>query len=499
MSLFARHSVYKIGRVTSLVAGLVCCFSSLVRAQEAAPAPPPEGAPPAAPAAAPAISPELAQRLDELDQRTRITERKLEIAQEVAAEKAATASTVTTGERGFAIGNADGSYQLKIQGLLQIDGRRVFQSDDAVLRDRIDTFYVRRARPIIETTILGLVDARIMPDFGNNTVALLDAYVDIHPAAWLRLRSGKFKPPIGLERLQTDAYVPLPERALDSALSSQRDVGVELWGDIANAAVHYELAIFNGNPDGTLIDVDNEHAKSYAGRLFLRPFQLGGLKWLGDLGVGFAAMSGNEKGSGALTNGVAANTWLPTFKTAGQSTIYTFVSSGTDPALTVYAARRHTRINPQLYYYVGSFGLLAEYIHEYQQVAKGATAGAVNNQAGHITLSWAFGGLNSFDGVKPVHVANWATKDVGAIEVVVRFSELDLDDLGFQGSAFADPSKSVTLAKEGDLGVNWWLNRNIKISGAWQQTWFTGGAGTTATVTDRATEKVGLARVQVAF
>ena len=51
-----------------------------------------------------------------------------------------------------------------------------------------------------------------MPDFGNNTVALLDAYADLHPRPWLRLRVGKFKPPIGLERLQTDAYVPLPER-----------------------------------------------------------------------------------------------------------------------------------------------------------------------------------------------------------------------------------------------------------------------------------------------
>jgi phosphate-selective porin OprO/OprP len=505
MFLSARVSVYKIDRVTSLlklpmVVWLVCCCPLVALAQEpATPAAPAEAAPQNAvpPPTDSAISPEVARRLDDLDQRTRITDRKVELAQETAAQKPA-GPRVTTGERGFAIGDADRQFELKLQGLLQVDGRRLFGSDDGALRDRTDTFLVRRARLYFDATVLGLVDARIMPDFGNNTVALLDAYADLHPRPWLRLRVGKFKPPIGLERLQTDAYVPLPERALDSNLSAQRDVGAELWGDIANAAIHYELAWLNGNADGTLTDIDDEHAKTYGGRLFLRPFQLGDLH-VGDLGLGIAFETGNEKGSNVVANGVVSNTWLPTFKSVGQNAIYSYVSSTTDPTLTVFASHRHTRINPQLYYFYGPVGLLAEWVHEHQELGKGATVGAVNNQAGHITLSVAIGGDNSYDGVRPKAPANWATKDIGAIELVVRYGWLRLDDLGFTDAIYADPTKSVSEAKEWSFGVNWWLNRNVKLLASWGRTTFAGGAGKATAVTDRPTENVGIARFQVAF
>src|SRR5450432_3479723 len=231
MSMSARSVVYKIGRVTILL-GLLAC-PSVAFAQEPTPAATSTEA--ATPTAAPppadsALSPELSHRLDELDQRTRITERKLELAQEAAAQKEPKPSSLAD-EKGFGTTSADKSFELRIHGLLQVDAHRIFGSDDALLRDKVDTFLVRRARPIIDATVLGLVDLRFTPDFGNNTIAIFDAYLDAHPAPWLRLRAGKIKPPIGLERLQSDAYVPLAERALDQNLSAQRDVGAELWGD----------------------------------------------------------------------------------------------------------------------------------------------------------------------------------------------------------------------------------------------------------------------------
>jgi phosphate-selective porin OprO/OprP len=497
MFLSARSSVYKIGRVTSFCVGLMCSCPALCFAQEAA------GAEAATPTAAPppagdTLSPELARRLDELDQRARITDRKLELAQEAAAQKEPKPSSIAD-DKGFGTTSADKSFELKIHAVLQVDARRIFGSDDALLRDKVDTFLVRRARPIVDATVLGLVDLRFTPDFGNNTVAIFDAYLDAHPAPWLRLRAGKFKPPLGLERLQADAYVPLAERALDQNLSAQRDVGAELWGDVANAALHYELAILNGNADGTFNDIDDEHAKSYAGRLFLRPFQLGELRALGDLGVGIAVSTGNEKGSNAIANGAATNTWLPTFKSVGGNTIYSFASSGTDTTQIVFAQGRHTRVNPQLYYYVGPFGLLAEWVHEYQELAKGSATGAVNNQAGHVTASFVLGGDNTYDGVKVKKAANWATKEIGALELVVRYAWLNLDDLGFTASTFASRAASVSKAKDFGVGVNWWLSRNIRVAGTWEQTTFTSGAGTTAAVANRATEKAGFARFQVSF
>jgi phosphate-selective porin OprO/OprP len=478
----------------------------LAQAQEAAPAAPAalESAPPAAVPAAPA---DLAQRLDEIDQRSRIVERKLELAEEAAATKKKEAPTFSADEKGFGLSTADKTYELKLRGLLQVDGRRHFDtpSGDATLPDR-DTFLVRRARPILDATVLGLVDLRIMPDFGGGSAALLDGYLDAHPRPWLRFRAGKFKPPVGLERLQADQNVPFNERSLDSNLTASRDVGLQLFGDVANAAIRYEIAIFNGTPDqAQTTDVDNDHAKSYAGRIFLRPHQFGDLKQYGDLGVGFAVMTGNEKGSTAVTNGVATNTWLGSFRSGGQNTIFSYLSPvtvtgmGTDVSNVVFALKRHTRLNPQLYYYIGGLGLLAEWVKEYQEVRKNGEDGAVNNQSGHVTVSYVFGGDNGYEGVKPKKAADWATKELGAVEIAARYEWLDVDDAAFQGTGLADATKSVTGAKAFGAQLNWWLNRNLRASGMYEQTSFEGGAGKTGAVTDRATEKIVIGRFQLAF
>ena len=47
-------------------------------------------------------------------------------------------------------------------------------------------------------------------------MVVFDAYADIHPAPFVRLRAGKIKAPLGLERLQGDQDLALLERALTS-------------------------------------------------------------------------------------------------------------------------------------------------------------------------------------------------------------------------------------------------------------------------------------------
>jgi phosphate-selective porin OprO/OprP len=486
-------------RLSVLLVGLGASAPALAQETPTAGSPAPAAvfAAPAPEASAPAatpVAPQVLQRLDEIDQRSRIVDRKLELAEEAAAARKKEAATISADDQGFRIASPDKAFELKLKAHLQVDARRHMDTSDPALADK-DTFLLRRVRPILEGTLLGSVDFRIMPDFGNNTTALYDAYLDAHPAPWLRLRAGKFKSSVGLERLQADHNLVFNERALDANLSAQREVGLQLWGELANAAVRYELGIYNGVPDGTITDIDGNHAKSYGGRLFLRPLQLDALKGWGELGLGFAFSTGIEKGSSAA----GGNTWLPAFKSAAQDTIYSYVTSATDVNQTVFAQGRHTRLNPQLSYYVAGFGLLAEWVHEYQQLGKGATQSGLNHSAWHATVSYVLGGDNAFDGVKVKKAANWATKDFGALEIGLRYNALDLDDLGFPGASLADPSKSVTKAQGGGVALNWWLNRNLRVSGNWDRTTFTGGAGTVKAVATRATENAASARFQAAF
>jgi len=485
MSPLSRQSVYKFGRVTVIVA--VGLASGRARAQTtpaAPPAPATASTPESAPVPAPTVpaSDALVQgRIDALEQRTHLLEAKLAAASTVPAPLKST-TTFQTDEGGFAITSADRQYQIRFKGVLQVDGRRIF--DNTPLQNSVDTFIVRRARPILAGTLFGLTDFMFVPDFGNNTIALFDAYADTHPFPWLRLRVGKFKGPVGLERLQSDSDIVFVERALPQNLSPQREVGLELWGDIAGGIVRYEAGVFNGNPDNGNNDIDSDHAKTFEGRLVVQPFSVPSLKYLGRLGVGVAASTGNELGT-------ATNPWVGAFKSFSQQTIFSYLATTT--ANTVFAKGRHTRVNPQLYYYVGPFGLLAEWVHEYQELANSVGTGAVNNTAGNIVASFVIGGDETYEGVKPHHSLDLANGGYGALEIGVRYNWLDIDNSAFPTAA--NPATSVNRARALGVGLGWQLSRNLRAAADYEQTWFDGGAKGG----NRTTEKMGIARFQVAF
>jgi phosphate-selective porin OprO/OprP len=481
---------YKIGGLGLLTA--VSLLPAVARAQDASPADANAPAAAAAPvpadarAAAPTPPPsEWQNRLDDVDQRARVVARKLELAEEAEAARRKEAPSFSADEAGFAITSADRRYQVRVKGLLQVDGR-FFLGDSTLAAN--NTFVARRVRPILDGTLLGLVDFRFSPDFGNNAVAVTDAYLDAHPFPWLRLRFGKFKPSVGLERLQADQDLTFIERALDSNISANREIGVQLYGDVAGGIVRYEAAVYNGNADGAQTDIDVDESKTLGGRLFIQPFNTDALRWLGRLGLGVAFSSGREKGS-------AANAWLGTFRSAGQLAIFSYISNATTPAATVFASGRHARINPQLYYYNGPVGLLAEWIKEYQEVASGSGTGALNNSAGHVTASVAIGGDVTYEGLKPKHALDPAAGTWGALEIAGRYNWIDTDNIAFTPATIADPNKSVTQAKGFGLALNWQLSRNIKASGDYEQTTFTGGLKGG----NRATEKLAIGRFQIAF
>src|SRR5512139_1611511 len=145
-------------------------------------------------------SPAPGTTLEELDQKVRVLERKWEIEQENAAAKAKETPYVTAGKDGFSIRSADGSYQLKLNGYIQVDGRFYFGDDSPPLTN---TFLLRRVRPNFEGTVARYFSFRILLDFGEGKTSVQDAYVDFTYFPQAKLRAGKFKSPVGLERLQS--------------------------------------------------------------------------------------------------------------------------------------------------------------------------------------------------------------------------------------------------------------------------------------------------------
>ena len=422
----------------------------------------------------------IEERLDALDQQIRVTQRLAELEREKAVEDAKTAPRVTAGREGFSLQSADKAFQLKLRGYTQADGR--FYTSDRT-SGMADTFVMRRVRPILEGTIFGNVDFRIMPDFGEGRTVLQDAYADLRFTPALKLRAGKFKSPFGLERLISAQDLLFVDRALPTALVPNRDVGVMLFGDVAATTISYAVGAFNGVPDGGSGDIDDNPGKDVVGRVFVSPFKNNRNSPLQQLGIGLAASIGERQGTTAAPG-------LPSFKTTSQ---LTFARYRTDGANTVIADGRQWRVSPQAQFYLASFGAITEYVVSSQDVRQATVQDSVQNRAWQVSTSYVLTGEPAAQRIVPRRALDPKSGGWGAVEVTARYHTLELDKDFL--SRWSTSAIGVEWARAWDTGVNWYLNRGVKLSAEYQEVRFRGGASDG----DRPTERGVLTRVQVGF
>ena len=207
--------------------------------------------------------------------------------------------------------------------------------------------------------------------------------------------------------------------------------------------------------------------------------------------------SPNAAGLPATTGGV-----LPGFFTQGQQQFFAY-----NPATGVVVAQGdHWRISPQGNWYWGPFNFLGEYVLSNQEVnrtvAAPFTTAHLGNRAWQVEAGWVLTGEDStFRGVAPAHPFAPRAGQWGALQLVARFSDLKVDPDAFP--LFSNPDTSAQEAAAWSIGLNWWLNRDIRILTSYGQTHFTGGGLSTATIAPgRVTqqdEKVFFTRMQLAF
>ena len=419
-------------------------------------------------------------RLDALDQQIRVTQRLAELEREKAIDEAKAAPRVTAGREGFSLQSADKAFQLKLRGYTQADGR--FYTSERTT-GMADTFVMRRVRPVLEGTIFGNVDFRVMPDFGEGRTVLQDAYADLRFTPAVKLRAGKFKSPFGLERLVSAQDLLFVDRALPTALVPNRDVGLMLFGDVAASTVSYAVGVFNGVPDGGSADIDDSPGKDVVGRVFFQPFKNSRTSRLQQVGFGLAASVGEREGTTAAPG-------LPTFRTTSQQT---FARYRTDGVNTAIADGRHWRVSPQGQFYLASFGAITEYVFSSQDVRQGATLDSVQNRAWQLSTSYVLTGEPAAQRIVPRRALDPKSGGWGAVEVTARYHTLELDEDFL--TRWSTPANGVEWARAWDAGVNWYLNRGVKLTAEYQEVRFRGGASEG----DRPTERGVLTRVQVGF
>jgi phosphate-selective porin OprO and OprP len=427
-------------------------------------------------------TPSLAQRVDELDQQIRILNRVRELTADSAAAAAKDRQSATANAKdGFSLKSADGKYALRFRGYLQSDGR-FFPSNEVT--PAVDNLLIRRARPIIEATVGRYFDFRLMPDFGGTSPAIFDAYWDGKFAPEFTIRAGKFKPPIGLERLQSATDILFAERGLPTNLVPSRDLGLQLAGDFSEGLLVYQIGVFNGVPDLASGGDDLSDAKDFAARVFVHPFKSGSFR---PLGFGIAGSTGFERGSPTASG-------LPSYRTPGQQTLFRYNSSTTTPAGNVFANGKRTRISPQGYFYSGPLGLLGEYVISKNEVSRADATAQLEHTAWQAEGSFFLTGeKNSFRSPTPKKPFDLKEGGLGAVELVARYGQLALDPASFP--IYATLTSSVQKAKAWAVGINWHFTRAVKVAVDYERTTFTGGAADG----DREAENAVITRFQTSF
>jgi phosphate-selective porin OprO/OprP len=336
----------------------------------------------------------------------------------------------------------DGNFKLKIGGRIHNDYYAIAADDDveaAVGNVPTSGTEFRRARLYLEGTIYKNILFKMQYDFAGGDADFKDVYVGMEKLPFVgRVQVGQFKEPFSLEELTSSNYNTFLERGLPNAMAPSRSTGMMLTNAVLDERMTWAGGVFRDSDDFGNSSGDGGY--NFTGRLT-------GLPWRQD--------------ETHLLHLGTAYSWR-----------------NTNDGEVRFRARPEIHDGPR---YVDTDAIAAD---DYQQL--GVEAALVYGPAslqGEYISSWVnadasdnpqFGGwyvqgsyfltpgdarvyktsAGAFDKVKPAHPFLWGDEPgLGAWELAVRYSQLDLDDGGFRGGKLDDVS----------AGLNWYLNTNVRV------------------------------------
>jgi phosphate-selective porin OprO/OprP len=371
------------------------------------------------------------------------------------AQAPAPAAATAGWQDGLVVQSADGDFRLQIGLLVHADGRFALDdSNEAV----VNTFAFRRLRPYLRGRFSRRFEFYFNPDFAGGILVVQDAYVDTVFAPAFRIRAGKGKTPFGLERLHAASNLLFFNRAFPTALAPNRDLGIQVLGDISGGVVSYLAGVMNGVPDGGSADLDTNDSKDLSGRFIVRPFNKVSTSVLKGLSLAISGSTGRQNGAAVL----------PVFRTQSLEQQY-FSHNGAS------ADGVRTRYSPQVSYYYKTFGAFAEYVHTEMPILKGSVREEIAHEAWQVAGSIVLTGETATDaaaGVRPRANFDFGNGHFGAFQVAARYHSLKIDDRAFTlNLATAGSSRK---AEAWTAGLNWYLTPNFKYVFNYERTVFDG-------------------------
>lgn len=357
-------------------------------------------------------------------------------------------------DAGFKLETPDGASELRIFGIVQTDFRDYLRKRD---RTDYERFLVRRARPYLEGHVMRDFDFRLMMDFGNGEVDLLDAFVDARLVGKMfRVRVGKYKQPFSYEQFRMeDLTLAVFERSALDILAPARNVGAMIHGTLGDGRLEYAAGVSNGLRDSDFEEKRNE--KDFVGRAVAQP--------LPGFHVGISAAYGEE-----------TDAFDPAaFSTPMRVPYFEFAEG-------VNAAGERIRTSPEAALFLGPWAVASQYLEQRQRVqnakADGAPSVVVPMHAFYLMTSVVLTGerrTSYAEFIHPKHPVRFhdGWRGTGAFELVLRTSEMKIDRVVFDASnRLAAPDEVSNRLNEISVGLNWYLSRWIWVVGNFEHAWF---------------------------
>lgn len=418
------------------------------------------------PAQGPADPTKARQRLRELD-------RRLSVLESLAVGRGHGRGVMERGlgwspeqrERGFALYSTDGSYRLHLNGGVQTDYHTYPMGHNAIDPGTTqDGFELRRLRPIMDFRVGQFVRGQIMPDFASS-FQLFNAFIDVEPSDWARIRIGLFKPVMNIENQQGEFDLVFAERSLVQNFALRRDFGVEVTGRVLQQSVRYDIGVFNSNNgaigNNSRPNVSADSNKLGYARLMYTPFLRIGPQVLRKLDVGVAGFYGN----------CGQSACQQPMQTMGfDRTIFAYNNSVTGNGA-------ETKILPQMSWFWNRIGVMSTFIHSWEPKIDHASgrSGTLQHQAWMVQGEFALTDDEpAFNRVAPKHPfdGRWGSfthGNWGAWTIAARYSEQDLDPNTF-GLNLGAATIYARTAKGYSLALNWYASREIRLQSIWEHT-----------------------------
>ncbi len=347
---------------------------------------------------------------------------------------------------GLRLRTLDKSVEIRIGGRIQNDWNFIRPSDeiedaffvdgDGNLDEPLDRIFFRRSRIYIRGTLHKYIRFKAEYDFAGGNVSWTDVYLRfVKLPAFGNIYVGKFKAPFGLEELTSSRFITFQERSLTDAFVPGRQVGVLLKNSVMNKRIHWAFSMTRSDDDGTVDSFTDSPDNNFTFRLAATPYQASKTQLAH---VGLAYHLQKEEGFRFRAR--------PEGRTKGVRLVDVRGDSGQVDQIGLEGALVYGPISVQAEYMTATPGGMGK---EHPTFAAYYVMGSYFLTG----ESRAYSG-GAFGRPKPKRKFDLKKGAMGAVELAVRMSRIDLSDGDFDGG----------VERNFTLGVNWYPHNNARVT-----------------------------------